>query len=407
MNNRVLVVGCGASGMFAAIQSASNGSKVTILEKNDVPGKKILVTGNGKCNLTNRNFRLDCYYTSYEDLNEYFGQFDNQDTIDSFSALGLLLKERDGYIYPVSEQASSVRDVLLNRLKNLDVEIVYNTVPESIIKTDESGFEVTYNDEIHLYDKVILACGSYAGLRKRDRIPSDIDGYSLAYRLGHHILPVKPALTQVVCKEDYFGMVAGVRVDALISLCLDGVCVGTEYGQVQITEYGLSGIPVFQLSRMISNTPDEEFEFLLDLMPGVSEDDFISLMQTRILNYQGATVSDFFVGILNDKLCRLMISLAGLSQDSIIDDDIMDDLISAITLIKCWKISVKGTKSFENAQCCSGGVSLDEVDSNCQSIYADGLYICGEMLDVDGKCGGYNLQWAWTTGYIAGSASSK
>lgn len=407
MEETILVVGCGASGMVAAIQCAGNGKKVTIIEKNEIAGKKLISTGNGKCNIANKDFRLDCYYSSYEDLNVFFSQFDVYDSIDMFSSLGLMLKEKDGYLYPVSEQASTVRDVLLNRLLSLGVRLLFGTTVNSITRNESGKFVVGYDNNTEEYDKVILACGSYAGLRKHERINSEYDGYSLAYHLGHSIIPVKPALTQVLCEEDYFKSISGVRVECLISLCLDGICVGTEYGQLQIADYGLSGIPVFQLSRIISNNSKSKFEFVIDLMPGVSEEEFISMMQTRILNYQGCSVKEFFMGILNDRLNSLMISMAGLDNEAIIDDDIFDDLISAISYIKCWKVHVKGTKSYENAQCCSGGVPLDEIDNNCQSKATSNLFLCGEMLDVDGKCGGYNLQWAWTTGYLAGNAASR
>lgn len=399
----ILVIGGGASGMFAAIVAAMNGAKVSLFEHNEVLGKKILQTGNGKCNISNRNLRIDCYNSNdIEYLSNFFSRFDAEDTIANFKALGLLIKDKNGYLYPACEQASAVRDILELQLKGYEVDVTTDIVVNSVSKNDRNEFIVDTSNGIYTFDKVILACGSYAGLRKTDRIPSDIDGYSLAYHLGHSIIPVKPALTALLCKEDYFKKISGVRCESIISLLYNGSCIGTEYGELQITETGISGIPVFQLSRHVAANPDKNFSVMIDLMPGISEEEFITMMQHRILAFQGATIKEFFLGMLNNKLSDLMIALSGLEDDMIVNSSTEDRLIQSTSMIKCWTVNIKGTKNFENSQCCSGGVPLNEIDDSCQSLKCPGLYIIGEMLDVDGKCGGYNLQWAWTTGYIAG-----
>lgn len=402
----VLVIGGGASGMFAAITAAAQGADVTLYEHNSVLGKKILVTGNGKCNLGNRNLGIDCYNSSdIELLNQYFSQFDEEDTISTMMALGLMIKERNGYLYPVSDQAASVRDLLELQLKAYGVKIYTDTLADGIKKDAHGKFLVHSGGCEKSFDRVILSCGSYAGLRRTERVPGDIDGYSLAYHLGHSIVPVKPALVQVICKEDYFKKISGVRCECLIQLMSNGALIGSEYGELQITETGLSGIPVFQLSRHISANPDRDYDFVIDLMPGMQEEEFILMMQKRILAYQGTLIKEFFLGMLNSKLCDLLMEMAGLDPEDIVDEETENKLITAISLIKCWRVRAKNTKSFEHAQCCSGGVPVSEISDDCQSVKCPGLYITGEMLDVDGKCGGYNLQWAWTTGYIAGKAA--
>lgn len=408
MNISVLVIGGGAAGMMAAISAANSGALVTLYEKNNSLGKKLLQTGNGKCNITNKNLRLDCYYSSAPDkLNNYFGQFDSEDTISVFQGMGLILKDDNGYIYPACEQASVVRNILLNKMLGMGIEICYETIVTKI-ETNAGGQYVVYTDsDSRVFDRVVIATGSYAGLRKTERIDSSIDGYSLAYHMGHKIIPVKPALTQVVCKNDFCKDISGVRVDCIVSLGMDGTYVGSEYGQLQLTDYGVSGIPIFQLSRIIAADPNHEYEFVVDMMPGVSEDTFIQMMESRILANQGATVSAFFEGLLNTKLNSLLIRLAGLKEDDIVNTDTEDAIITAVSMVKCLRFDVKETRGFENAQCCSGGVSLYDISDSCESIYSPGLYFCGEILDVDGKCGGYNLQWAWTTGYIAGEAAAK
>lgn len=400
----VLIIGGGASGMMAAISAATQGANVTIYEHNNVLGKKILSTGNGKCNLTNRDLRLDKYNSCNKDLlNNYFSQYDSEDSISTFKSFGLFLKEKNGYIYPACEQSSVVRDILLAQLNDYEITVKTEVVVESIEKIN-TGFNVTANGILKYFDNVVLACGSYAGLRKTERISSDIDGYSLAYHLGHSIIPVKPALTQIICKEDFFKEISGVRCECNLILTRDENLVDAEHGELQITEFGVSGIPAFQLSRHI-NASKGNYELIIDFMPSVNEEDFISMMKTRIISYYGSSVSNFFLGIINSKLCSLLIRLGKFTPDEIINDSNTDSLIEAVSLIKGLKLQVKGTKSFENAQCCSGGVPLNELDNNCQSLKCPGLYIAGEMIDVDGKCGGYNLQWAWTTGYIAGKAA--
>lgn len=405
MNNSVLIVGLGASGLMAALTAAKNGAKVTIIEKNDIPGKKILATGNGKCNLANLDFRLDCYYSDCEDLNLFFKQFDVQDTIETFEELGLIIKNVNGYLYPVTNQATSVRDVLFNRLNQYDINVMFSKVPQSITK-ENNGFNVVIDNNKHYFDKVILACGSYAGIRKCDRVDSAIDGYSLAYHLGHSIIPVKPALTQIVCNENFFKDIAGVRIDAIVKLVLDNSYIAEEYGELQITDYGLSGIPIFQMSRIVAADNKRKYSIEIDFMPGVSEEEFAQICESRIIRFQGTTVSDFFTGLINTKLAELIVKLSKLDKNQIIDETLTDQLISALALIKCFNVTVKNTKSFENAQCCSGGVPVSEIDMTCMSQVCPNLFLCGEMLNVDAKCGGYNLQWAWTTGYIAGKSAA-
>lgn len=404
----VLVVGAGASGMMAAISAANMGAYVTICEKEDIVGRKILRTGNGRCNLGNRDLRTDHYHSSDSELLDgFFLKFDEDDTVRTFRSLGLIIKESGGMFYPFCEQASVVRDVLLANINTYGIKVLYNTYPEKIVKVKPDLFEVTMGGRTAEYDRVILACGSYAGIMKKDRLPSDIDGYSLAYSLGHTVIPVKPALTALNCKGDYWKDISGVRAEALIKLTADGNYIGSEYGEIQFTETGISGIPVFQLSHYVGADPNRSYCAFLDLMPGLDEDEYISLMQSRVLSFQGHEVGDFVLGTVNSKLSELIIKLSDLKPDDIVGDDTEDRIINMVGLIKCFKIDIKNTRDFVHSQCCSGGVPLKEIDDNCQSVRTPGLYICGEMLDVDGACGGYNLQWAWTSGYIAGRAAGS
>ncbi len=404
----VLIIGGGASGMMAAISAASMGASVTVYEHNDILGKKLRATGNGRCNLSNTDLRLDCYHSADSELlNEYFTQFDTDDTIRTFRSLGLIIKDENGYLYPSCEQAKVVADILITALKSYGVKIVTGVDIDSIEKTDPYSFTVNANNRSIRFDRVVLACGSYAGIKKEDRLSSDKDGYAIAYSFGHSILPVKPALTAMKCSDGYFDKISGVRTDAVITLLKEGAFVGSEYGQLQFTDYGVSGIPIFQLSHYVGADREGNYELMIDFMPGVNEDDYIAMMQSRMIAFQGSSIEEFFLGTLNTKLCDLIIGLCGLNKQDKVDESTEDDLITAISMIRCLRLKVSGVKDFSFAQVCSGGVPLREIDKNCMSIRTPGLFICGEMLDVDGKCGGYNLQWAWTTGYIAGKAAGS
>ncbi len=403
----VLVIGGGASGMMAAISAASMGAYVTLYEKENELGRKLLKTGNGKCNLGNRNLRTDLYHSADNELLDgFFIRFDEDDTVRTFRSLGLVIKETaDGYFYPFCDQASVVRDILEDNVRGYGIDVKTGITVDSVEKTGPERFIVKAGNITKEFDRVILACGSYAGIDKKDRIPSDKDGYALAYSLGHTVLPVKPALTALNCREEFFRDIAGVRTQAMITLLKNGSYAGSEFGELQITEHGLSGIPVFQLSHYVGADPDGEYEITIDFMPGTNEDDYIALMQSRMLQYQGSSIRDFMLGTINTKLCELLIHEAGLSPDDILDDSTEDAVINLVGLIRGFTVKVKNTRDFLHAQCCSGGIPLREIKDNCESVKTPGLFLCGEMLDVDGACGGYNLQWAWTSGYIAGNAA--
>ena len=402
----VLIIGGGASGMMASIAAASMGASVTIYEHNDILGKKLRTTGNGRCNLGNMNLKDEFYYSPDRDmLSDFFIQFDEDDTIRTFRSLGLIIKDENGYMYPACEQAKVVADVLETQLRSYGVNVCTSVDIDDIKKNDDNSFTVTTDGRSFKFDKVVLACGSYAGIAKKDRIASDKDGYALAYSFGHTIMPVKPALTAIKCDNDFLDRISGVRADVLITLVKNGTTVATEYGQLQMTDYGVSGIPAFQLSHYVGADKEGGYELLIDFMPGVDDDDYIAMMQSRIFAFQGYTIEQFFLGTLNTKLCDLIIDLAGLNRTDMVDEETEDDLITALGIVRCLKLNVTGVKDFSFAQVCSGGVPLNEIDRNCMSVKTPGLYICGEMLDVDGMCGGYNLQWAWTSGYIAGRAA--
>ena len=401
---RILIIGGGASGLTAAISAACNGAEVTIFEKNDRLGKKILATGNGKCNLTNMNMDLSMYNTDdYTKLGRFFALFDEKETIVKFGEYGLMLKNKNGYIYPKCEQANAVLEVLVHMLDVLGVKVVTECGVLDIVPNG-NGFDIKTTKGTEVFDRVIIATGSKAGLSKKDSSFAGKDGYYLAKKLGHNIIKVLPSLVQVECEEDFFPEIAGIRADCTVTLYNEEKAICREFGELQITDYGISGIPVFQISSEISRRLDnnETLRAVIDFMPEFDEDSFEEFINGRIRSFKGETVESFFAGLLNKKMNTLIIKQSGLKADDIVSGDIYTNLMQACMYMKQFVVTVKGTKDFSNAQVCCGGIALSDVNDSLESLQVPGLFLCGEVLNVDGKCGGYNLQWAWTSGTIAG-----
>jgi len=402
---KILVIGGGASGMVAAIQAARNKNQVIIYERSERVGKKILATGNGKCNLTNLAMGSEYYYTKAPDkLMRCLQIFSEKDTLSFFENIGLMLRDRDGYVYPYCEQAAVVLDVLRNALDQEHVNIK-TSVENICISVDKHGrFQVSSSIGKESFDAVILACGSKAGIKN-----AVTDGYNLAKAFGHKIHKLYPALVQVKCEEKFFSMVAGVRCKASVTLLVDDNCIAREQGEVQLTDYGISGIPVFQISRLIAGLLDEKRKVAvaIDFIPHMSDEEWTKFYQNRFKQYTGKTTEEFLLGILHKKVSLMFLKEFGLKPTDIVCEQIKNRLFGLCRAMKAFVVIPNGVNSFEQAQVCRGGVAFEELDDTLQSIYQKNLYICGEMVDIDGKCGGYNLQWAWTSGAIAGMNAGK
>lgn len=404
MKRTIGIVGGGAAGMTAAILAARNGAYVTILEGNDRVGKKILSTGNGRCNLGNRNFGPEMYSTrSPEQLKGWLEQFNTNDIIEFFEVLGLLTKQKNDGLYPVSEQASSVLDALRFELAREQRINVRTGCKVESIRCDGRRKRILLQGggEDFSFDRVILTCGG----RAAPKTGSDGSGYRLAQMLGHSLVPVVPALVQLKCREDWFKSVAGVRADA--EIVLEDSTAGTvcERGELQLVDYGISGIPVFQMSGRINYILRDKKEVVLkiDFLPDYTKDAFTEkMMRVRMPIESCGTVEEYFTGVLNRKLMTLFIKLAGLSPTEPVGEANPEKIRKVYELCRELKVHVTGSNSFEHAQVCAGGVPLDELTEKLESRKAPGVFFAGEILDVDGRCGGYNLQWAWCSGYLAG-----
>ena len=406
-----IIIGGGAAGLMAAITAAENGAGVTILEHMPRVGKKILSTGNGKCNLTNLDMRPDSYRCGIADFPmTAIGRFSVADTVSFFRRLGVVVTDRNGYVYPASGQAQTVLDALREKTESLGVRIVTECRPETV-ERDGTGFCVRTSCGAFQGDFLILAAGSKAA----PATGSDGSGYDLAASLGHKIVKPLPALVQLKCRGDFFRSIAGVRTEAEVSLYTAGKhgelgdLLASDRGELQLTDYGISGIPVFQVSRYASEALDRKKRVLavLDFFPSLKDEELFSLLKEQRMYLSDRKAEGFLNGIFHKKLAALFLKAAGIRGEEMAGRLSDKKLLAAAELIKRTVVEVTAANSFDKAQVCMGGVRVKNVDPcTMESRLVPGLYFAGEILDVDGICGGYNLQWAWSSGYAAGASAT-
>lgn len=401
----VAVIGGGAAGMMAAITAAREGVKVTILEHKDRIGKKILSTGNGRCNFTNTYQTPACYRSDNRDFAwNIIQKFNVEKTISFFKELGIYPKDRNGYLYPYSDQAAAILEVLQIEIAKLNI-CVMTEINVLDIQPVKRGIRVTTDKKTITVDSVILACGSKAA----PVTGSDGSGYQLAKLLGHRIVPVLPALVQLRCAEKFYKSISGVRVQGTVEIYADDISLASDTGEIQLTNYGISGIPVFQVSRYAAKAiyQKQSVTAVLNFMPDMNKDEFLSFLQERITLCPRKTLDEFFTGIFPKKLCELWIRLSRLPKEMRVSDLSGEQLEKLVLLIQHLRTHITETNAFEQAQICCGGVDTTEINPDTlESNYVPGIYFAGELLDVDGICGGYNLQWAWSSGFVAGKEAA-
>ena len=404
---KVGIVGAGASGLMAAITAAKQGADVCVYENKDKAGKKILATGNGRCNFTNTCQDPSFYRSDNKDFPlKVLKKFDHKKVLDFFYELGICTNDRNGYIYPKSDQASAVLDVLLMEAENLGVKIVTDCKIAEIRKRKKEFKIINEKGDVYRADKVILCAGSKAS----PVTGSDGSGYTLAKNMGHSLVPVLPSLVQLRCKEKFYKKVSGVRVNGKVTLLVDNRPAASDTGEIQLTNYGISGIPVFQISRYasIGLYNKKEVKAVINFMPDLNEEDLKVFLKDRINKRPDKTLDDFFTGIFNKKLSQLFVNILNIKGNLCVSRLKDDDISRMIQIISSFKTTVTETNSFDQAQVCCGGINTKEIDPDTlESLYVKDLYFAGEIMDVDGICGGYNLQWAWSSGYTAGMEASK
>ncbi|CRZ34279.1 hypothetical protein DFR55_10151 [Herbinix hemicellulosilytica] len=409
MEYDVIIAGAGAAGLVAAIAAARKGKSVLIIEKNTKAGKKILATGNGKCNFTNLHQTPECYRSEDSKFAmKVLSNFDLNKTLNFFENLGIFPKERNGYVYPFSEQASSVVSVLLMECERLKVEISYNEKVKSVIRPDFTVVTVRPDNTEAIYygKKLIIATGGCAS----PNLGSDGSGYQLAKSFGHSIVKPLPALVSLKSPDKFCKTVSGVRTQAKVTAYASSKPLSQEEGEIIFTDYGISGIPVMQLSRFVSKALDkkEEVFLILDFFKEYTNDELKKLLTVRCSQNPNKTLEEMLIGLFNNKLNYILIKEAKLDPGLKCKRLSKADINKLAGQIKNFKIRISDTNSFDFAQVTAGGVSTSEINPDTlESKKKKNLYFAGEIVDVDGTCGGYNLQWAWSSGYIAGSNAAK
>lgn len=402
MKYEVAIVGGGASGLMAAIVCRRQGKQVLVLEQKEKVGKKILATGNGKCNFTNLKQGNGCYHCNQASFpKNALQRFGAEDAIRFFEELGVVVKERNGYMYPYSGQASTILDVLCYEVKRLGIQVQCGCKVEHIKKKD-GIFTLFYGDKTIEAKKVILAAGGKASPAQG----SDGSGYGLAKELGHQTTKLCPSLTGLRAKESFCKALAGVRTDAAVSVFVDDEYVAKDVGELQLTNYGVSGIPVFQICRIagMALLEKKKVTVKVDFFPIWKE----KKVRERILELRSRfgmnAVQEALAGLMNKKVLLVLLKQAGIYGDTKLSKVSEEACVRLCKYMKALTFSIVETNGFENAQVCAGGIDTREVNADTmESKLVRNLYFAGELLDVDGICGGYNLQWAWASGFVAGN----
>ncbi len=389
----VIIIGGGASGMVSAIKALENNHQVTILEKNNKVLKKLLVTGNGRCNYWNTEMNLDKYYTDDFAALETILKLNKDQVLPFFRGLGIVEKNINGYYYPYSNQATSIYNALYNKVINLKGKIITDINVLDIVKKDK--FLITTDKGMFKADKVILATGS--------KVRSDESGYVLAQKLGHSLNPLHPALVKLVGQDNFYQAWENVRCEAILSLYEDKLIKKQEYGEVQLTNYGLSGIVAFNLSSTISrglSLGKNEF-ITINFVPWCkNKNELKNYLDVKSVMIPDFNLSQILEGFLNYKIINLIFKILKINKEAKWEDVKQAEVLKYLVAFPFY---IKETKDFLDAQVTTGGIPLKEINpKTMESLKTKGLYLTGELLDVDGICGGYNLGFAWMSGLEAG-----
>ena len=392
------VIGGGAAGMAAALAAAENKEvQVVLMERQTRVGRKLLSTGNGRCNLTNLHAEEGGYHGNSPAFAGYaLSQFPPEAALKWFAGLGLLtVAEESGRVYPYSDQANSVVDVLRFGLEQPNIRVKLGFEVEKVKKTP-NGFRVEAKGESVECEKLIVACGGLAGTK----LGGSMSGYKLLRSLGHTCTKLRPTLVQI--KSDWIGCpsLKGVRTNCRAEILRNGDVTAQSTGQLQFTEYGLSGPVIFEISRDVCQGGGD-WTCRLDFLPEVSANDLRDELTRR--RKTNLPVSELLTGILHNRLGRVLTQSAGLTLNAFVRDLSDWEIGQAVSAVKALEVSLTEPMGMDSAQVTAGGIVTAEFDEKTmESRLVPGLYACGEVLDIDGDCGGYNLQWAWSSGRLAG-----
>ena len=405
MKTEIAVIGGGASGLMAAITAKKSGKEVIILERKDRILKKVLITGNGRCNITNVNANISNYFgKNISSVENILNRFTPQDTMDFFNELGIICNEENrGKVYPLSGQASSVVDALRFEAERLGIKIETEFY---VRKIEKDGFKFRiYSEDRKKIEagRVILAAGG----QSYPELGSNGSGFELAKELGHSVTKLSPSIVQLKTEKYQVKGLQGIKTDVAVTAYGDNKKICTYDGELLFTDYGISGNVVFNISFVMPLYKNVEFE--IDFMEKFDYNELYEMLKERKRILSHLTMENYFNGMINKKLGQFLSKVSGIEKLSKPVKDLNDsDIRKLCTVLKKYRVKILETTGFKNAQVTAGGVSLDEVNTETlESKIVKGLYFSGEVLDVYGECGGFNLQWAWASGYIAGENSAK
>ncbi|MEW8974162.1 MAG: NAD(P)/FAD-dependent oxidoreductase [Tissierellaceae bacterium] len=402
MSNKIIIVGGGAAGMMAAIVAKRSGADVTILERNNRVGKKLLATGNGRCNYTN----IDLNIGNYHGRNPRFAysalaNLDVNQTINLFERMGITPAiEDNGKVFPLSFQSSSVLDVLRYEIEDLGIDLITESYVVNVEKKRE--FIVTLKDgNRYRCDKLILATGGKA-------MPvsgSDGSGYTIAKSFGHNIIDVFPGLVQLNLEGNIFKQISGVKFPGVARLYSKDKLLLEDRGDILFTNYGISGPPILQISRTALEYMEKKRDIKLDIsiIHTKNQYELVEYLNRRFSYMPKKDIGEALIGLINKRLINPILREINLDRNKKVSNISKKEIYDLAHILTSWKFNIIGSQGWGQAQVTAGGVDTDEIDGQTmESKLVKGLYIVGELLDIDGDCGGFNLQWAWSSGYTAG-----
>ena len=399
----VCIIGAGASGMAAALAAAENpNAEVILLERQARVGRKLLATGNGRCNLTNTHAAQRGYHG--EDaafVKQALAAFDPDAVRDWFRQMGLFtVAEDSGRVYPYSDQANSVVDVLRLALCKPNIQLLTGFEVQKI-RREESGFSVSGAEQTIRCDKLIVACGGLAGTK----LGGSMSGYKLLGKMGHKSTRLRPTLVQLKCGWDGVVSLKGVRANCHVEILRDGEVFSRSRGELQFTEYGLSGPVIFEVSRDACYGSGS-WSAKLDFLPDYEEADLAAELERR--RQTELPVEELLTGILHNRLGRVLTRAAGVKNKKFVKELSDYELQQVCGAVKMFEIELTEPMGMDHAQVTAGGMRTEQFDpATMESRLIPGLYACGEVLDIDGDCGGYNRQGAWSSGRCAGLSAGK
>ena len=396
---RVAIIGGGASGLVTAIEAKTKENEVVVFEKNAQMGKKLLLTGNGKCNFWNEDQNISHYHSvKTKHVENWITKERQKEVLSFFKNLGIVWKERNGYDYPFSNQAISIRNALEEKAKRVGVQFQNDFLVEEVTRENDE-FIINPKKEHLLFDFVVLATGSKA----YPKTGSSGDGYRLAQTFGHSLVKPLPSLTPLVLDKPIDA--TGARTDVKVSIYEEDNFLKEEEGELQITDYGVSGICIFMLSRYasIGLSKGKKMTLEINFLPFLKENAYEWIAKLA----QNRNMSSVLDGVLNYKLGNALLKLCHISPEETWENLTKEKQEDLLKHLQCFKGNIRSTLGYENSQVCVGGIPLDEIQDFFESRLVPHLYFTGELLDLDGDCGGYNLGIAWISGMTVGKAIAR